>query len=104
MGGPIIASGVMEPVLGKVNSAVQREVGSLRDLVGTNLAGIRHLADRLEEERGGDVYRLHHQTEGEKQEEKEERESNAKSSNGFIIFVLIIQNLYSIFFLLINRK
>ena len=54
--GPIISSGVMEPILGKVNSAIRREVGSLRDLVGTNLAGIRHLADRLEEKKGVEMF------------------------------------------------
>jgi len=54
--GPIIASGGMEGVLGKVNNALGREVGSFRDMVGTNLAGIRHLADRLEEKRGVEMF------------------------------------------------
>jgi len=54
--GPIIASGGMEAVLGRVNTALGREVGSLRDRVGTNMAGIKHLADRLEEKRGVEMF------------------------------------------------
>jgi hypothetical protein len=37
----------MEGVLGKVNTVLGREVGSFRDRVGTNLAGIRHLNERF---------------------------------------------------------
>ena len=35
----------MESVLGRVNTALGRKVGRVRDLVGTNLAGLRHLAE-----------------------------------------------------------
>merc|ERR1712058_108182 len=50
--GPLIASGELEPVLSKVNTALRTEVRKARDLVGTNLAGLRHLADKLEEKQG----------------------------------------------------
>jgi len=54
--GPIIASGEMEPTLSRVNTALRREVGGVRDLVGTNLAGLRHLADKLEEKQGVEMF------------------------------------------------
>ena len=34
------------------------QVGGLCDLVGTNLAGLRHLQDRLEEQRGVEVTKI----------------------------------------------
>lgn len=54
--GPLIASGGMEGVLGRVNTALGREVGTFRDVVGTNLAGINHLVDRLEEKKGVEMF------------------------------------------------
>ena len=36
------------------------QVGGLCDLVGTNLAGLRHLQDRLEEQRGVEVTDFFH--------------------------------------------
>merc|ERR1712059_138710 len=54
--GPIINSEGMEEVLGRVNINLDREVGVLRDRVGTNLAGLRHLADKLESNKGVEMF------------------------------------------------
>jgi len=54
--GPIVASGALEPVLVEAQASLTREVGGLADLVGTNLAGLRHLQDRQEEARGVEVF------------------------------------------------
>jgi len=54
--GPIASSGNLEPVLAELDRSLRVKVGGLCDLVGTNLAGLRHLQDRLEEQRGVEVF------------------------------------------------
>merc|ERR1712039_859986 len=54
--GPIASSGVLEPVLSELDKNLRAQVGGLCDMVGTNLAGHRHLQDRLEEQRGVEVF------------------------------------------------
>ena len=54
--GPVVASGGLEAVLGEVEVSLAKEVGGLRDRLGTNLAGLRHLQDRLEEQRGVEMF------------------------------------------------
>ena len=70
--GPIASSGNLEPILAELDKSVRTKVvaainqipsvfisclkvGGLCDLVGTNLAGLRHLQGRLEEQRGVEV-------------------------------------------------
>jgi len=43
--GPIVSNKMLEGVLTKVGVSVCKEVGRLRDITGTNLAGLRHLAN-----------------------------------------------------------
>merc|ERR1712096_110947 len=43
--GPIVSNKMLEGVLSRVGVSVCKEVGRLRDIAGTNLAGLRHLAN-----------------------------------------------------------
>lgn len=54
--GPIVSSGALESVLAEVQITLGKEVGGLRDMLGTNLAGLRHLQDRLEEQKGVEMF------------------------------------------------
>lgn len=54
--GPIISSGTLEKTLSKMNSTLEREVSTLRDMVGFNLAGLRHLSSKLEEKKGVEMF------------------------------------------------
>ena len=54
--GPITCSKPMEEVMSRLNSLVKREVTGLKDVVGTNLAGLRYLSDRIEERSGVEMF------------------------------------------------
>jgi len=74
--GPIASSGVLEPVLSELDKNLRAKVGGLCDMVGTNLAGLRHLQDRLEEQRGVEVFTDATTRVREKNKKKKSKEKN----------------------------
>merc|ERR1711879_344174 len=54
--GPITGSRPMEEILTRLNPIVKKEVTEMKDVIGTNLAGLRFLSDRIEERRGVEMF------------------------------------------------
>merc|ERR1712014_508834 len=54
--GPLTGSRATEEILTRLQSVVNREVNSLKDIAGTNLAGLRFMSDRIEEKNGVEMF------------------------------------------------
>ena len=54
--GPLTGSRTMEEVLTRLQAVVSREVNNLKDIAGTNLAGLRFMSDRIEEKNGVEMF------------------------------------------------
>ena len=54
--GPIMGSKALEEVLTRLHKLVKNEVTNLKDMIGTNLAGLRYLSDRIEERSGVEMF------------------------------------------------
>ena len=54
--GPLSASATALEVLSRLQNAVGRQLDKLADTTGTNLAGLRFLADRIEEKNGVEMF------------------------------------------------
>ena len=74
--GPIRTSRPMEEVLARLQPVVRREVAQLKDRVGTNLAGLRYLADRIQDRAGVEMFTdtTVRQRERNKKKKKKERQ------------------------------
>ena len=74
--GPLTGSRAMEELLTRLQATVKREVGNLKDITGTNLAGLRFLSDRIEEKNGVEMFTdtTTRQRERNKKKKKKERQ------------------------------
>ena len=74
--GPLTGSRAMEEVLTRLQTTVKREVNNLKDITGTNLAGLRFLSDRIEEKKGVEMFTdtTTRQRERNKKKKKKERQ------------------------------
>ena len=74
--GPVMGSKSLEDVLTKLNTVVKREVTGLKDMIGTNLAGLRYLSDRIEDRNGVEMFTdtTVRQRERNKKKKKKERQ------------------------------
>ena len=74
--GPITSSRPMEEILTRLNPIVKKEVTEMKDVIGTNLAGLRFLSDRIEERRGVEMFTdtTTRQRERNKKKKKKERQ------------------------------
>ena len=66
----------MEEILTRLNPIVKKEVTEMKDVIGTNLAGLRFLSDRIEERRGVEMFTdtTTRQRERNKKKKKKERQ------------------------------
>ena len=74
--GPITGTKSLEDVLTRLNTVVRREVTGLKDIIGTNLAGLRYLSDRIEDRNGVEMFTdtTLRQRERNKKKKKKERQ------------------------------
>ena len=74
--GPITSSRPLEEVLTRLNPIVKREVTGMKDVIGTNLAGLRFISDRIEERKGVEMFTdtTTRQRERNKKKKKKERQ------------------------------
>ena len=74
--GPLTGSRTMEELLTRLQAVVTKEVNSLKDVTGTNLAGLRFLSDRIEEKNGVEMFTdtTTRQRERNKKKKKKERQ------------------------------